>query len=254
MLRAYVNNEQDNWDEHLVSLEIAYNNSLQASTGFTPFHMNYLQHPNLPLSEALRHSHQCNNPSAADQIELYHRQIQQATENLKQAQQRQKKYADEHRRDMTLQVGDQSLLSTANLRFLRIDKAPKLLPKFIGPYAVTKVISPTSYESDLPQQLRIHPVFHLDKLKLFKKSLHFPNRVQPLRPPPEVEEDGHEEWEVERILGRRLIKIERGRTRTEYLVHWKGYPDYEDSWQPASNLTNASYMISEYMKNQDNQS
>ena len=173
MLRAYVNNEQDNWDEHLVSLEIAYNNSLQASTGFTPFHMNYLQHPNLPLSEALRHSYQCNNPSAADRIQLYHRQIQQATENLKQAQQRQKKYADEHRRDMKLQVGDQVLLSTANLRFLRIDKAPKLLPKFIGPYAVTKVISPTSYELDLPQQLRIHPVFHLDKLKLFKEVFSF---------------------------------------------------------------------------------
>ena len=37
MLRAYVNEKQNDWDQHLTAIEIAYNNSKQASTGFSPF-------------------------------------------------------------------------------------------------------------------------------------------------------------------------------------------------------------------------
>src|SRR6266511_685843 len=37
MLRAFVNYRQTNWDECLPAAEFAYNNSLQASTGYTPF-------------------------------------------------------------------------------------------------------------------------------------------------------------------------------------------------------------------------
>ena len=50
MLRACVSDRQDDWDEHLTAIEIAYNNSEQASTGFTPFYLNSGQHPTFPLS------------------------------------------------------------------------------------------------------------------------------------------------------------------------------------------------------------
>jgi len=39
MLRAYVAPHQSDWDEHLITAEFAYNNSVQASTGFTPFYL-----------------------------------------------------------------------------------------------------------------------------------------------------------------------------------------------------------------------
>ena len=54
MLRATTNYEQDNWDESLVTLEIAYNNSVQASTGFSPFFFSSGQHPNLPMLTATK--------------------------------------------------------------------------------------------------------------------------------------------------------------------------------------------------------
>ena len=40
MLRSYVNITQSDWDEHLSVLEMAYNNSKQISTGFSPFYLN----------------------------------------------------------------------------------------------------------------------------------------------------------------------------------------------------------------------
>ena len=39
MIRTFVNHKQDNWDECLPAAEFAYNNSKQASTGFTPFYL-----------------------------------------------------------------------------------------------------------------------------------------------------------------------------------------------------------------------
>ena len=32
----------------------------------------------------------------------------------------------------------------------------------------------------------------------------------------------------------------------QYLVKWKGYPNYENTWEPLSNLSNASDIIREY--------
>ena len=62
MLRANTNYEQDNWDEYLITLEIAYNNSVQASTGFTPFFLDSGQHPN--LSPILSTQSETSNPTA----------------------------------------------------------------------------------------------------------------------------------------------------------------------------------------------
>ena len=49
MLRAYITYKQDQWDKYLPAAEFAYNNSKQASTGFTPFELDCKQHPNTPL-------------------------------------------------------------------------------------------------------------------------------------------------------------------------------------------------------------
>ncbi len=49
-LRAYVNAQQEDWDQKLASLEFAYNDKVQASTGFTPFYLNTGRHPRTPAS------------------------------------------------------------------------------------------------------------------------------------------------------------------------------------------------------------
>ena len=49
MLRAYVNYQQSDWDDYLISAEIAFNNSFQLSTGYSPYYLNHGFHPSFPI-------------------------------------------------------------------------------------------------------------------------------------------------------------------------------------------------------------
>ena len=52
-LRAFVNFEQNDWARLLPMTEFAYNNAKNASTGFTPFELNYGYHPRISYEEDL---------------------------------------------------------------------------------------------------------------------------------------------------------------------------------------------------------
>lgn len=55
------------------------------------------------------------------------------------------------------------------------------------------------------------------------------------RPPAiQLQEAEEMEFEVDCLLDRRV-----SRGRTEYLVRWRGYTAFDDTWEPASNLANA---------------
>ena len=47
-LRTYVSHRQDNWDECLLYFEFANNNSVNPSTGMSPFILSYAQSPRAP--------------------------------------------------------------------------------------------------------------------------------------------------------------------------------------------------------------
>ena len=248
MLRAYVSQRQDDWDQHLVAAEIATNNSVHASTGFTPYYLNTGQHPNLPIATAVQAltTSISTNATSSDLLSTLDTNLQLAKQHLSAAQERQKKFADQHRRDVTYRVGDQVLLSTANLA--HTDRAPKLMARFIGPFPVVRVVSDTAYELKLPHPMRIHPVFHCSKLKKYVDgSAQFPSRQQVERPPPVVVDSGEEEYEVEQVIATRKRKIGRSKTyTTEYLVKWKGYPHWENTWEPERNMVHAQDAIAQF--------
>eukprot|EP00955_Chlamydomonas_euryale_P015484 165720-Chlamydomonas_euryale.AAC.1 len=78
-----------------------------------------------------------------------------------------KAYYDVHRRQVTFNVGDK-VLSTKNLELRPpgVDRAKKLLLKFVGPFTVTAVVSKGAYRLDLPRTMsRLHNVFNVCLLK-----------------------------------------------------------------------------------------
>ena len=100
-------------------------------------------------------------------------------------------------------------------------------------------MSHVNYRLELPTRWSIHPVFHIDLLTPYHKTLtHGPNYQ---RPPPELV-DGEEEYEVKNILDSRHFG--RGQ-RLQYLVKWKGYPDSENQWVNKADI-HADEAIAEY--------
>ena len=125
-------------------------------------------------------------------------------------------------------IGDQVWLEATHLK-LRHQKT-KLAPKHYGPFTVTKEISPVAYQIKLPTSWGIHNVFHASLLSPYHETPAFgPNFSHP---PPDLI-GGEEEYEVERILNHRR----HGRSRRlQYFIKWKGYPESDNTWEPADQI------------------
>jgi hypothetical protein len=236
MLRAYTNTKQDNWDTLLPYCEMAYNNSTNASTGYSPFYLNYGQEMSLPTNMLSLSSDSLvsqGNAAVETILDELH------TTNLKHAQAYQKKYADKSRREEVFVVGDKVLLDTSDITFTAGSK--KLLDKYIGPYNIITVVSTTAYKLDLPIKFRLHPVFHVSKLRRYVSSDRFPNRIQNDRPGPVMKINGEDAWYVECIRDKRIKK-----GKIEYLVKWENHDEWESTWEPISNVKHAQDAVHEY--------
>ena len=117
--------------------------------------------------------------------------------NLQKAQERMKRAVDKWRRSETYKVGDEVVLTTANLHSYCLHLPSKIKAHWVGPFHITREISPVAYGLDLPLGWRIHPVFHVSKLKCYIYSEEF---LQEVEPPPLVLVGDTLEYEVEGIL------------------------------------------------------
>lgn len=227
MLRAYVSEKLDDWDRHLTAAEFAYNDAVQASTGFSPFYLNFGQHPLTPLALSAPPTQPSPNASVDDFVTSMRANLELAKTRLAAAKERQAAYANKSRRDHTFRVGDRVLLSTANLNLKVPVTCRKLQARRCGPFTVSKIISPVAVKLDLPPSMKIHPVFHVHLLTPYHESRAFPERVQP-RPPPPVTLDQEQYFIIDKILGRRW---DNTRQAFKYLIKWKGYDDSWNSWE-----------------------
>lgn len=108
----------------------------------------------------------------------------------------------------------------------------------MGPFEVLARVGSQSYRLALPDNWRIHPVFHVSLLKGYDQS----GAGRHSAPMPVIVQDA-EEYEVEQVLRHRQVGRGRGR-RMEYLVLWKGYGTTQ--WEPEGHLENAPDKVAEY--------
>ncbi|GJJ72451.1 hypothetical protein EMPS_04808 [Entomortierella parvispora] len=240
MLRAFIDNKQSNWDQLLPSLEFAYNNAVNASTGYSPFFLNSGQHPRLPT--ALLGKPSSSVPTVDTFLTEQATTLALAQDALQRAQDHQEQQANKRRRDHKYKVGDKVLLRATNITIPAdsIRPADKLRPQFLGPFTLLEQHSPVTFRVELPPFYKIHDVFHVDT---FRPYLPSPESLG-IRAPAPVDPtviDGEEEYEVDEILKYRFY-----RRQHQFLVSFKGYGREADEWLPVSNLDNCMDLVTTF--------
>ena len=159
-LRHYVNLRHSDWVDHLIHVEAAMNNSVNATTGRTSTEIVYgtplqlfpsprdLAKPNLDIS------------AVSDYIQRIQDNIALVRDCHAEAKTRQTTYANRKRQaEPDYKVGDKAYLETKNLG-LQIKKkcrSAKFYPHYIGPFEISKTEPATSnYTLKLPAEYRIH--------------------------------------------------------------------------------------------------
>lgn len=230
MLRACVLDSGGSWEKYLPLVEFSYNNSYQSTIGMAPF-------------EAL-YGRRCRSPIHWDEVgerrilgpEIIERTVGVITkirERMKIAQDRQKSYADQRRKEIHFDVGDNVFLRIAPMKgVIRFGKKGKLQPRYVGPFEILERIGEVAYRLALPPDIAgVHDVFHVSMLR---KYISDPSHVishANLQIAPDLT---YEETPIA-ILDRKVHTL-RNRQVTLVKVQWSRHGLEEATWEKEDEL------------------
>jgi hypothetical protein len=166
ILRSFVHTDHYNWLSSLSLAEFAYNNNVHSSIGHSPFVANYGFDPRTPynlIDPPIDTIPQQNNDDILQRLMTVHNLI---VDQLKISKEIQKYHADRNYTPKQFIVGERVMLSTQNLKLLN-QPSKKFRSRYIGPYKILEKISSQAYKLELPPNMKVHPVFHINLLKEF---------------------------------------------------------------------------------------
>ena len=113
---------------------------------------------------------------------------------------------------------------------LKAEHCQKIAPKFCGPYIVLKRVGQVAYQLALPSHSKLHPVFHISRLK---KVIWAKCQIQTNLP--ELAEEGSIWLQPQAVLDQRERRL-RQRTIKEVLIQWKDTTPTDATWEPTTIL------------------
>jgi hypothetical protein len=216
-LRSFVNHQQDDWVSLLPMAEFAYNNSVTTATGLSPLYANYGFHPTAANPAAANPR----NPASTVYAHWMYSVLEDIIKALEATQERIRCYADLHRKSSpAYQVGDMVMLNGKNIQTRRPSR--KLDHKNHSPFQVERIVSPLAVKLTLPRKWKIHDVFHVSLVELFRTGTRATlEPAQVLREAEDIENSAG--YDVDEVMA----SAKRGR-RVLYLVKWLDFPDRQD--------------------------
>jgi hypothetical protein len=214
ILRAYVNERQNDWITHLWRAEYAMNNSSVNWSERTPNEICYGTH-----GQPLKHF-KSKNDAVNQHLEHMDLNNKIAHDEITATQVKQARYAQDGRNaNKSFNVGDYVMYQR---RTWKKHLSHKLHTVWKGPYKVTKVDKFGNCTLDIPKKYNRHPVFATDMLKLYH------NDPEHGRDPTQlvIHEDYEPLYPIERIIDQR-----KHQGKDQYLVKWQGYDEDENTWE-----------------------
>ena len=161
-------------------------------------------------------------------IEHQQQVLQLLKDNLTLAQNRMKQQADQHRNEISFDVGDWVFLRLQPYKQMSLKKAKKdnkLSRKYYDPHKVLQNIGTMAYKLELPAASQVHPIFHVSCLK---KVIGDKLSVQTILL--ELEKEVKIKVESEAVTETRTRQL-RNRSISEYLIKWKNLSAEDSTWE-----------------------
>jgi hypothetical protein len=139
-------------------------------------------------------------------------------------------------------------LILAHLRKERFPRGTynKLKMKKIGPCRIIRKFGTNAYEIELPDGIKISPIFNVSDLYPYKVEEEGAGNEQPkvqwAKQMPVAEKP-----QMESILDKRVSKRTRRKKYFEYLVKWKGHPVEDASWENEAEIQKHGQTMQELM-------
>jgi len=163
-LRLVTSMQPKDWTEWLSMATAVHNNRKNATTGVSPNQV--LLGYDIPLIPD--HMGLSNNEGAEKQLDIMKKRREQAIEALNLMANKAPTPEAHYK------LNDQVWLEATHLHLPH--QKSKLIPKRMGPFWISKVISPVAYQLALPAAWRIHDVFHASLLSPYHETqAHSPN-------------------------------------------------------------------------------
>ena len=211
--------------------EFVLNSQMSSATDYTPFEIVYGYTPDFTIP-AGKHSSISALDDRLDNMAQIRKEAEAALRQSKACMKEEYEATKKHAH--LFKIGDMVWLSTKDIKVHQ--PSPKLGPCQLGPFKVLEQIGDLDYKLELPHWLKVHPVFHVNRLSPW----HDQGVDQPLPPKP-VEITGEEEYEVEDILDSKYAG--RG---IRYFVKWVGYGPEHNSWLSCTQLANSPDLIERF--------
>ena len=232
--------QPEEWPITIPAIQAVFNNSISAATQHSPNEVIY--------------GFSLNQPSDLAAMEYDRRTLPQhlvrvsANDAIAFAQMSAKFHYDRRHQPQFFREGDQCLLRLHKGYNIPANHGRKYSQQYAGPFRILERIGRLAYRIDVPDHWHMHPVCTVAQLEPYPLEEDPYARPRPTNPP-EIDSDQREdanisEWDVERLLNKRIIRKGTGHA-TEYLVRWKGWGSHWDIWTNAKNLF-APDLIKEY--------